>query len=181
MWAEISSSAIITIIMVARLALCPRISMSRAESSPIRHLLGHMSDTELWVWQTLAGYWHPSSSAENEIDITLLDVIIGISGKSAPLPITACNLPSRAQVAKSETGRSGSVGREHPCLPGSFILFILTVSPCSLVLFSLRLSSSYCPSLCFWGQSWGCRRKRSVRRTNCERLSQLEAKIIRDK
>lgn len=47
MWAEISGCAIITIIMVARLALCPRISMSRAESSPIRQLLGHMSDTEL--------------------------------------------------------------------------------------------------------------------------------------
>lgn len=49
MWAEISGCAIITIIMVARLALCPRISMSRAESSPIRQLLGHMSDTELRV------------------------------------------------------------------------------------------------------------------------------------
>lgn len=49
MWAEISGSAIITIIMVARLALCPRISMSPAESSPIRQLLGHMSDTELRV------------------------------------------------------------------------------------------------------------------------------------
>lgn len=47
MWAEISGSAIITVIMVARLALCPRISMSRAESSPIRQLLGHMFDTEL--------------------------------------------------------------------------------------------------------------------------------------
>ena len=162
MWAEISGSAIITIIMLARLALCPRTRASRAESSPIRQLLGHMSDTEAWVWQTLAAYWHGGSSAENEIDITLSNVIIGISGKSAALPITACNLPRRAQVAKSETGESGSIGHEGRCLPGSLILLILAVSLCSLVsLFVASLTILWSVSL-VWGWLRQCGRKKSV-------------------